>query len=265
MQEFEKTMMGLEGRVNRREKEKKNVSGGMVEENGEEKQQREGRGIKRKFFSLDEASMLQNEQQERAKARRAIEDETAAKDTLPSFWVPSLTPSTGDDTRKLPSADSATPKLQPLCPGSAPESKHNLSLKSLVDVHFKNAAKADEEGRHINAKYICPACDKTLSNALKAVMAVPCGHVLCKPCAGKFMSEGNTKSTDPHADLESGEKNGRGEVRCYVCESGLTSGREKKAEKGAVKPGVVELRCEGTGFAGGGGNMVMARGTAFQC
>lgn len=60
---------------------------------------------------------------------------------------------------------------------------------------------------------------------------------------------------------------------CYVCETDL-SGRkinakerldEAKIGKGAVKPGIVELRCEGTGFAGGGDNMVQRNGIAFQC
>ena len=285
VKEFEKTMMGLEGPVNGGEAGRKKpptttstktkdttTTASAADQNPPP----DPNPLKRKHFTLDEPTMLLAAQHDRAQARRALDAESAAKATLPSFWVPSLTPSTGDDTRKL---ESAVVKLQPLCPGSVGEGKgkHGLSLRGVVDVRFKTAAAAAAaaaEGKGVGyegvggggAKYICPACDKTLSNSLKAVLAVPCGHVLCKPCAGKFMSGDVDGSADPHGTLgkASGEEKRR-EVRCYVCESDLTTRREKKAEKGAAKPGVVELRCEGTGFAGGGGNMVKAKGTAFQC
>lgn len=106
---------------------------------------------------------------------------------------------------------------------------------------------------------ICPACDKTLSNTIKAVLTIPCGHVLCKPCAGKFMSID--------------KKDEESKVICYVCETDLTEKQDRKkdkkdsgkGDKTGPKPGLVELRSEGTGFAGGGDNMVKAKGVAFQC
>ena len=76
---------------------------------------------------------------------------------------------------------------------------------------------------------------------------------------------------DPHASpTEQGEKS---RVVCYVCETDLSDRKNKmkeredgaKLEKGAAKPGLVELRSEGTGFAGGGDNMVQRNGVAFQC
>ena len=76
---------------------------------------------------------------------------------------------------------------------------------------------------------------------------------------------------DPHASPTAKEE--KSQVVCYVCETDL-SGRKAKAkegedraraEKGAVKPGMVELKSEGTGFAGGGENMVQRKGVAFQC
>ena len=67
----------------------------------------------------------------------------------------------------------------------------------------------------------------------------------------------------------------KGSVRCYVCEADVTErkvGREKEGkegregkEKDKMRPGLVEISSEGTGFAGGGSNMAKKQGTAFQC
>jgi len=69
-------------------------------------------------------------------------------------------------------------------------------------------------------------------------------------------------------------------LRCYVCETDLTGAgkaegtgeetkkrksKKSKKEKDGVQPGLVELRSEGTGFAGGGGNVVQKQGISFQC
>lgn len=61
--QFEKTMMGLEGGG---KKGKSNAS--------EEMERSEGRGVKRKF-ELDEDEMLKNAKEERAKARKALDEE----------------------------------------------------------------------------------------------------------------------------------------------------------------------------------------------
>lgn len=72
-----------------------------------------------------------------------------------------------------------------------------------------------------------------------------------------------------------------GGMRCYVCETDLTdqkprkkkdyggknSGGEEMQEKDKerLKPGLVEIAADGTGFAGKGKNMAKREGVAFQC
>jgi len=210
-------------------------------------------GTKRKF-EIDEDELFRIAKEERTKAKKTLDDERqASKPRLPSFWVPSETPTAGN-AMVLPK----TPKLDPVCPASSEDSIHNYSLKTLTDVHFV------EERDTITGTLVrsCPACRKGLNNATKAMLAIPCGHVLCKPCVAKFM----TPRSEPDA-YEPGTEYGI--LRCYVCELDLTGksgkGSKKDKEKGKPKPGVIEIRSDGTGFAGGGKNMVQKKGTAFQC
>ena len=72
VEDFEKTMMGLEGG----EKKKSRAVGARLGKD-EELERAEGRGVKRKF-ELDEDEMLKNAKEERAKARKALDDEKVA-------------------------------------------------------------------------------------------------------------------------------------------------------------------------------------------
>lgn len=60
-------------------------------------------------------------------------------------------------------------------------------------------------------------------------------------------------------------------VLCYVCEGDVTERLEKESKKGkekeakGVRPGLVEIKSDGTGFSGAGSNTVERTGVAFQC
>ncbi|KAJ5387174.1 hypothetical protein N7509_009715 [Penicillium cosmopolitanum] len=223
-------------------------------------------GVKRKVFELNEKDMERVAREERERLRDELKKEKSesSKSALPSFWVPSLTPNT--DANEI--AASKAVKLAPICPGSSETHKHTYSLKSLVEVHF-----TEEKGSDGTVSRVCPSCKKNLSNGLKAMLTKPCGHVICQPCVTKFMTPHAV--LDPHASKE--EQAQHGLVLCYVCETDLTTREEKskdadgskkkskKKDKDAVKPGLVEVSSEGTGFAGGGGNVATKTGVAFQC
>ena len=62
-----------------------------------------------------------------------------------------------------------------------------------------------------------------------------------------------------------------GKTFCYVCEADVTEsrsnlklGKDKKGQE-QICPGLVEISCEGTGFAGGGTNVAKRAGITFQC
>ncbi len=72
----------------------------------------------------------------------------------------------------------------------------------------------------------------------------------------------------PHAhDPDAKEKHGT--VQCYVCDTDVTERKQipgkEKGGKERIRPGIMEISCEGTGFAGGGTNMAKREGVAFQC
>lgn len=255
VEDFEAVQQGLEVKIGRGGKVVGREGGKIVVEK-EDVEAGGTRGKKRKF-EIDEEELKRIATEERSRAKLALDEEKkAAKSHLPSFWVPGEI-----SAQNYKSADKA--KQNPTCPSSDPEHPHALSLKTLVTVKFNNE-KSAETGKSTPS---CPSCRKTLSNAGKAVIAIPCGHVLCKPCADEFLRPEHRHHRDAHDDGPEPET-----VHCYVCDADLTAVKEKDREgkKGkkdkekGLRPGLVEIRSEGTGFAGGGKAVVKREGVAFQ-
>ncbi|KAK0753206.1 hypothetical protein B0T18DRAFT_396259 [Schizothecium vesticola] len=239
VQEFELTQAGLDSQ--------RRKSSAQVEDGAGS-----ARGEKRKF-SIDEDEVLRIASQERSKARRAIDDEKAAKPTLPSFWSPSVTPALRTNLHEVKKKG----KTQPTCPTSPEDKPHFYSLHTLVTVHFTDETDAATK----TTTRICPACKKGLTNSSRAELAKPCGHVLCKSCIDKFVRHADRH--DPHAP-----ESEPGGMRCYVCDGDLVEKpgkKEGKADKEKIKPGLVELRREGTGFSASGANQVKKDLVNFQC
>lgn len=176
----------------------------------------------------------------------------SSKPILPSFWVPSVEPSSNKKD-KLHEVKKKT-KSSPVCPSSQENNPHHYSLHSLVTINFTE--EMDEKTRTSNR--ICPSCKKGLTNTSKGILAKPCGHVLCKPCASQFMKPSG--KIDPHAP--DADPNA---VQCFVCDEDVTEKKSEKKEKDRIRPGLVELKSDGTGFSGSGTNEVKRTGTAFQC
>jgi len=148
-------------------------------------------------------------------------------------------------------------KASPICPASPIDKPHNYSLATLITLEFSE----EKDATTGKSQRVCPSCKKALSNTSKATLAKPCGHVLCKSCVEKFM----VPVVDAHAAKED-----QGKIACFVCDADLTEsklngGREGKEGKEKIKPGLVEIRSEGTGFASAGGNKVSKEGVNFKC
>ncbi|EDR01187.1 uncharacterized protein LACBIDRAFT_254899 [Laccaria bicolor S238N-H82] len=194
-----------------------------------------GRGTKRKFeFSSTTVESLAHEAEESAVAQIEKEQAEALKHKLPDFWLPSLTPTF---TSNGPPQSLMDIKVQTTCRGGTPA--HPIALKNLIPVKFTFYSSDEPEP-------MCPSCKKHLSNSsimfypfsspqdgLYFVCTVmkPCAHVTCKTCTDSLV---------------------RPAKQCIVCDTQL---KEKD---------VIELKREGTGFAGGGMAETSRAGIAFQ-
>ncbi|KAI1110783.1 hypothetical protein F5Y14DRAFT_343117 [Nemania sp. NC0429] len=221
-------------------------------------------GPGKRKFEMDEDEIQRIAAGDRAKARKAIDDEKAAQPTLPSFWAPTITPSS--NTRDTLHEVVKKAKTSPICPASPDDKPHPYSLHTLVSVHFTTDDVDDKHGQGGKTVRICPSCKKGLGNSSRAMLAKPCGHVLCGSCTDKFLK---SNKHDPHATDS-------GALRCYVCDTDLVDhgggggsheeNQRGKKNKERIRPGLVELRSEGTGYSASGTNQVRKNGVAaFQC
>ena len=286
--EFERTMSGLDGRAARASVSTSTTPApAPAPTSGSRKEGSESAtsGERKRKFEIDADEVQRIAADDRAKARKAIDEEKAAKPTLPSFWVPSVTPSS--NSRDALHEVVKKSKTGPVCPASSEDRPHAYSLHGLIGIRFSTTAEVDDNGRggtigrgmegngsgNGDGKVvrICPACKKGLGNSSRAVLAKPCGHVLCGSCVEKFMKPNKHNHYDPHATEPE-------VLRCYVCDADLIGGdteeekknnkkeKKKEKEKEKIKPGLVELRSEGTGYSAGGANQVRKNGVgAFQC
>ncbi|KAF4608146.1 hypothetical protein EYR40_000490 [Pleurotus pulmonarius] len=198
----------------------------------------EGRGTKRKFdFDVSKVESLAQEAEESALLQIEKEQAEALRNKLPDFWLPSLTPTY---TSSGPPRSLQDVKLQTTCRGGNPS--HTLSLKQLVPVKFSyhtpssaSVASPVGNGELSSQKEerdpMCPSCKKGFSNSVLMFLTKTCSHVTCKTCTDTLV---------------------RPAKQCIVCDAQLKDGD------------IIELKREGTGFAGGGLAESSRAGIAFQ-
>ncbi|KAG0202509.1 hypothetical protein BGX28_004997 [Mortierella sp. GBA30] len=180
---------------------------------------------KKRPFELDEVELERISKQERTEIAKAIEEEAKSKKpVLPSFWVPSLTPSNKKTEFK------AT-KLHTMC--TATDKEHKLSLKNLIPVKFELSVEDhdESEAKNIKGSAICPVCRKGFTNTTKMSILKSCGHVYCDSCCKQFI-----------------KKDGK----CQTC-------GQKTKEKD-----IIAMTGEGSGFSGGGAKEAKKFDVAFQ-
>lgn len=178
VKEFEEIQMGLEGRKKRKANDDDEDVEPKLHTNGDRASKKmavaelqDGDGmtvghvIKKQGFELDESELLRIAKSDRQRHKDHLTDEKAisSKSKLPSFWIPSLTPSLSA-SEKLPKK---LPKLQSVCPASDPNNLHYYSLKTLVTLQFEE--EKEEKTRHGEVTRMCPSCRKALSNEVKAI------------------------------------------------------------------------------------------------
>ncbi|KAH7910396.1 hypothetical protein BJ138DRAFT_1136063 [Hygrophoropsis aurantiaca] len=201
---------------------------------------KEIQSTKRKLdFGTSAVESLTREAEEAALRQIEREQAEALRHKLPDFWLPSLTPTYASNG---PPTSLKDVKVQTTCRGGNP--RHHITLKSLIPVKFSfssassasrsadsTPAEGDKSKSQQGENPICPSCKTDLSNNRIIYVMKPCAHVVCKVCTDSLV---------------------RPAKQCIVCDH-TVSDKE-----------VIELKREGTGFAGGGMAEASRTGVAFQ-
>ncbi|KAF9485672.1 hypothetical protein BDN70DRAFT_847580 [Pholiota conissans] len=193
-------------------------------------------------FSSSTVSELQEKAEQAALKKLEEEQAERMKAKLPDFWLPSLTPTATAKIGQPETLEDAQAQMEvakTVCRGGGSDSAHNLAIKNLIPVKFtlytpsssSTSATPSTETKKEDAEPMCPSCKKRLSNSTLLFLCKPCGHVTCKTCTDTLV---------------------RPSKQCIVCDVKL---KEKD---------VIELKREGTGFAGGGLAETSKSGIAFQ-
>lgn len=245
--------MAQKKELKRIEKAKKNAAAEDEQRKEEEDAKQKEKDVK--SFELTQAGLSKIEgpkkrkfdtgRESEAKLRKT--DDGDAKEILPSFWTPSLTP---DANPSVHLAKINKTKTAAVCPASTSDT-HVFSMAKMIPVNFS------EERLTTSADPVrsCPSCRKTLSNSLAAIAASKCGHVLCRKCVDQFLIK-PTKDNPGPDDMP---------IMCFVCDIPVALvpfGAEKTKE---LPVGLVIIKSEGTGFSAKGANTVERSSTMFQC
>ncbi|EJD01934.1 uncharacterized protein FOMMEDRAFT_141151 [Fomitiporia mediterranea MF3/22] len=245
LQEFERGQLGLglgiaagaaisvNGTGKEKSKEKEEGSKEAGKENGKHDESSEPRGTKRKastLFDPVQIETLATEAEVAALERIKREQAEALKAKLPDFWLPSLTPTYSSGRGSVPK-DLKEVKVVSSCRGG--QEAHEISLKSLVPVTFTYPKELPPDVRNPADRHdaICPSCKKGFSNSTIMFLMTSCSHVVCKTCTDTLV---------------------RPAAQCVVCDSPTP------------KDKIVEMKREGTGYAGGGLAETSKAGVAFQ-
>lgn len=112
---------------------------------------------------------------------RCFQGASSSKGKLPSFWVPSLTPSAEESKLKRPDKTI-------FCPMSGKP----LKMKDLINVKFTEIEDEDDKGKSLIAKeerYRCPVTKDILRNTTGVVVLRPTGHVVTAECVEKIIKK----------------------------------------------------------------------------
>lgn len=140
---------------------------------------------KLKNFVESESNIVTKKDQPVAGTSAASEDsisnmKNGRNKTLPSFWLPNLTPKA-----KASSAEKPDEKVR--CPMSGKP----IKLKDLITVNFKEIKDGDTKKSLIvkDARYVCAVTNDVLGNSVPCAVLRPSGSVVTMECVEKIIKK----------------------------------------------------------------------------